>query len=491
MGQDTGYISRSLDDYLVIPGRQIAGIGDEDVSLGLSITDGLTMNLGWFSAAMQCVSGDDLGVALAPYGGCVTLPRSFPVEYQVGLGKGIKKAKAGFNYSVITVLPTMQIGELMELQRETGYSIFPVVDIEGKLAGLITEKKYHSGRDAARKVSDRMIPISEVVTLEEGADLEKARETVLSQGLGILPVIDDKGVYKASVFWKDIRKAERYPDEFVDSNGRYRFAGALSTFPKDIERAEALHEADCDIFVVDTSDLKSDYGGTMIGELKRRFPEVPLITGNVIDGEGFLLAVEAGADVVKIGQGPGFGCTTREVKRTGRGQATAIQRVAAARDEYSKKGRRIPIIADGGIEHTGHMIIAYALGADGIMMGKYFGEYTESAAPLVKMMATIDVGGRELIVPTYVKEYWGEASARAAHLERYGYSSGKNFVPEGAEGVIPHRGSIHDDDGIGIDIAFLKKTLRESGAKTPQGFSRRVRLEVQSSGSRSEGKPKL
>lgn len=493
----TEEISRSLREYLLISGKQIKGVTPDTVQLGGNFggydSEELEMPLAMFSAAMQCVSGDKLGIALAQYGGCAVLPRSLSVDDQVYLGKRVKKEKAGFNRDVITVSPGICVQELMDLSEETGYSSFPVVDDKGVLMGLMTEKRYHPGKDGSRKVSEKMIPIKDVITASAGTSLVDANDKILSYGLGILPIIDSDEKFQAAVFWQDIQKDASYPNNFVDGQGRYMFAGALSTFNEDFERADALVEAGCDILMVDTADLKSEHAETMVRGLKTRHKEMPLVAGNVIDAEGFLLAADAGADMVKIGQGPGYGCTTREVKRSGRGQATAINEVANARNAYEQKnGRRVPICADGGMEHTGDMIIALALGADFLMMGKYFGEFTESAAPTRRVMKDIDVSGRNISTPVIFKEYWGEASERAANVQRYGYKTLKDFVPEGAEGLIPHTGSIHDNKhGIQIDIAFLKKTLSESGAENPQEFSERTTLERQSDGSMSEGRSKV
>jgi IMP dehydrogenase len=490
MAHITSDVSRSLDEYLIISGRQTEGVTPDTVSLGGQLSEALYMPLSWFSAAMQCVTGPELGIALAQYGGCAVLPRSLPVETQQQMGREIKKAKAGFNYDVITVDPEMPIYELIELQRKTGYSSFPVVE-KGKLVGLIKDKNYHPAKHAGLKVAARMTKRKDVITAPDGISLKEANEILLSRGIGILPVVNSEGEYVSSVFYSDIRKHVEFPDEFVDENGRYRFAGAVSTFEDDIERADALAEAGCDLLVVDTSDLKSDYGVKTIKHLKKRHPDIPLMAGNFVDREGFNLAADAGADIVKFGRGPGFACTTREVKKSGRGQATTIIEGAAARDEYSKI-RRVPIAADGGMEHTGHMCVAYALGADFLMMGKYFGEFTESAAPLVRREVPVMAGRREIIVPVWFKEHWGEASRRAFNIARYGYKSSKWFVPEGGEGLIPHRGSIHDsEEGIMRDIAFVKRTFSESGATTPREFAERATLEFQSPGSIREGRSKV
>ncbi|MBI4020220.1 MAG: IMP dehydrogenase, partial [Candidatus Aenigmarchaeota archaeon] len=167
MAKLSKYISRSLREYLILPGRQRAGIGPDDVNLGYRIND-IDMGLGWFSAAMQCVSGDTLGIALPQKGGMAILPRSLPIGEQVELGKKIKRHKAGFNYNVRTVKPYDLLGGLLELQKQTGYSLFPVVDDDGTLLGLITEKKYHPGKDLGKKVAERMMPLKDVVTAGEG-----------------------------------------------------------------------------------------------------------------------------------------------------------------------------------------------------------------------------------------------------------------------------------------------------------------------------------
>ena len=488
-------VSRSLDEYLIHAGYQPRTVTPDKVRLGGSLRrDEFYMPLGWFSAAMQCVSGDVLGIAFGQYGGCAVLPRSISIQDQIQLGKNIKKAKAGFHYGVITVSPNDPISKVMEIRNEKGYSSFPVVDDDGMLVGVITKKNYHPAKHADLLVKDRMVKPPDMIVGTEEITLAEANELLLSKGKGILPIVSSDGHYRCSVFWADIEKHARFPDEFVDKNGRYRFAGAVSTFEEDRERAVALvSDAACDILIVDTSNLKSDFGKDTIEWLAQRFPDIPIVAGNIIDEEGFRLAVDAGADVVKIGQGPGYGCTTREVKRTGRGQATAFQSVAAARDAYNEKHHvYVPLCGDGGIEDTGDMLVAYAMGMDFLMMGKYFGEFTESAAPLKRKQVPIAVDGKTMVVPVLLKEYWGEASRRAANISRYGYTSKKHFVPEGEEGLIPHRGLIHDpEEGINIDITFVKKSFSESGALTPRQFSQSVTLELQSSGSREEGRPKV
>lgn len=487
----TGKTSLSFSDIIIISGRQISDIKPDDVDLGLYITEDLYMPLSWFSAAMQCVSDAELGVALAQYGGCVVLPRSVSIEEQVRMGKEIKKRKAGFNYDVITVSPDKEINELIKLQEKTDYSSFPVVDNDGKLIGLITEKKYHPRADVDKKIYERMIKLSDLVTGEEDISLKDANEKLLKKGIGTLPIVDKNGKYICSVFWSDIKKHVDFPNEFVDDKGRYRYAAAISTFEDDIERMEELvKNAECDIIVIDTADIKSDYAEEMIKTCKSKFPEIPLIAGNAVDKEGFILAAEAGADCVKGGQGPGLGCTTRVVKGTGRGTVTEIIELAKARDGYK---RTVSVIHDGGMSNTDQFLKAYACGADGLMMGSYFGGFTESSGPLILKSVHVDLPEYPNIkvISVEFKEYWGEASKKALNIQRYGYKTIEGFGREGAEGVIPHKGSIHDTgkEGILLHINFIKKSLSESGAKNVQEYPKRAKLDIQSLGSQYEGRP--
>ena len=487
----TDQVSEALFEYVIHTRLKPRGRTPDEVRLGCQITEDMYMPLAMFSAAMQCTTGPDLSIALAQYGGCGVIPRSLSQEDRVDAVKKVKRAKAGFVYDTINVTPDTPIAEVEKIRKETGYSSFPVVGDDGKLEGLLTEKRYRRDRDSVLPVSARMKPVSEMKLGEDGISLGEANNKLLEFGIGILPIVDRNGTYLCSVFWQDLQKHLDYPDEFVDDKGRYRTFVAASMFPNDFDVVEQLVKEGADGIVVDTADAKNPL---MVDAIKRYLTlDVPVIGGNIIDREGFYLVARAGAHMAKIGQGPGYGCTTRRKKSQGRAQATAIRDCTAARDRFAKRkrGRYVNLCADGGMEETGDMGVAFALGANCLMHGKYFCGMTESAAPMVTRTFGVDVPDNPSIQTIAVdfKWYWGEASARGKNIDRYGHADPKTFTTEGNEGPVPHVGSIHKV--FPADIQTLKNTLFGSGAFDTKEFNEKALLERQSHGSHIEGGSKV
>ncbi len=477
--------SRTFTEYLILPGRTSRNARIEDISLRSRLTHNLEIPLPFLSAAMQSVTGHELAIELAKQGGLGVVPGSLPVEEQASVVNMVKRYKSGFVHNPMTVSPDDRISRLLELEKRHGHSTFPVVD-QGRLVGLITEKKYHPEKDRDVPVSQRMLPFDKLITGREGMGLDEANDMVIQSGIGVLPIIDQDRNLKSVVFYRDLKEHITFPDAFVDQGKRLMVAAALSTHPEDMVRAEAVVKAGADFLCVDSSDLFSDFAQEAL-ERYKQFRK-PIIAGNIVTAEAFDFLAEAGADCVKIGQGSGSICTTRRVKSTGRGQATAVMEVAKARDKFfSKTGKYIPICSDGGISSTGDMAVAFALGADLLMMGKYFAGFTESPQALVERPFRVIADGPEDMstVNAFVKPYWGEASARAKNIRRYGHTDPRSFVIEGVEGFVLHKGSLSAQ--VSRDVLALKGSMSTAGCRTLSELYERARLEVQTTSSHSEG----
>lgn len=480
--------SRAYSEFLLIPGKTTKQTKITDVDMTGRLTHDISIPLPFLSAAMQSVTGDKLAIALALQGGLGVLPcGNVPAEEQAEHVRKVKRFKSGFVQELITVSPNDKISRLQDLEAIHGYSTFPVTN-GNKLIGVISEKRYHPGKDISMEVRERMVPVKDLVLCEEGVSLDEANEKLISSGVGMLPIVDKDGNLKSAVFWEDLKKVRSFPNAFLDAeNKTLRVAGAVSTHQEDVERARMLVRNGVDFLVLDSSDIFSEFAEDAM-EQYLKF-KIPIIAGNVVSGEGFEFLANLGADCVKIGQGPGSICTTRMVKSTGRGQATAIMELAKARDEWMKKhDRYIPICADGGIKSTGDMTIAFALGADTIMMGSFFAGFTESPTPLRQRMFRVasDQGDRIEQVNAYVKDYWGEASPKAKNLHRYSHDDPRTFVIEGEEGFVLHKGPLAEQ--IVKDVMAIKSSISACGCKNMDDFHMNAVLELQTSHSSMEGR---
>lgn len=481
----TGELSTTFREFILLPRCTKSEHGLAQVSLQTRLTHDLKLNIPFMSSAMESVTGDRIAIALAQRGGMAVLPAgNVSAELQLDYLKATKRFKAGFVEKVITVADDDPIRKVIELERQHKYSTFPVVDSKGRLAGLITEKKYNPWTDGELLVRERMLPLDRLVVGRHGMTLSEANKLIFESGIGVLPVVDEGGLLKSVVFFSDIRRHHEYPESVVDSQKRLRVAGAVSTHPEDLERARALVAEGADVIVIDASDGYSEFMGTTIKELKKL--GVPVVAGNVVDAAGFDYLVENGADAIKVGIGSGSICTTRRVKSIGRGQATAVHQVAMARDRHqASTGRYIPVISDGGIESSGDMSVALALGADVLMMGKYFAGFEESPTNSFMKRLPVLFSGQMAEVEVTVKPYWGEASPRAKNVRRYGQNDPRSFVIEGEEGYVLYKGSIHN--GLPRDLMAIKGTVSSCGCDNLADFYQQVEVERQTLESVREG----
>ena len=471
MAQVLNTPSHSLKEFRILPGYTPPEGNAPNVSLKTRLCrkgdDFLYLHTPFVSAAMQAVTGGDMAIALAQLGGIGILPVSQPTEEQCAKISQVKRFKAGFQTNILTLAPDQAIAEIVEIIRQTSYTTFPVTEsgqFHDKLIGILTDKDFDERRDFDCRVAARM-----KTDVQAGVDinnLRAANELMIRYGRGFLPILSAEGVLQAVVFKKDLDKHLRHPNESIDEQKRLLIGAAVSTHPEDRERVQTLIEHEVDVLIIDASDGHTEYQRQMIQFIKEH-TAAPVIGGNVVTAEGFRFLAEVGADAIKVGMGIGSGCTTQEVKATGRGQGTTLIEISAARDQWQKDhGAYLPIVADGGISGPSEMSVALALGANAVMMGNFFARYTESQGNLVRN----DAG-------EVVKEYWMEGSMRAHNMRRYAQTR-EHFFEEGISGYVPHIGSIHDK--LPTIIQMLRATLATAGCRTIDELHNNAVLEMQS-----------
>ena len=459
----------SLRDFRILPGYTDNNSRIQDIALRSPLCRRgkcfIYLELPFMSAAMQAVTGADMAIALAELGGIGVLPVCPEIEEQRRKIWAVKHYKAGFQDDIITFSPSTILKHVKETIDKTRYSIFPVTDtgvFHGKLVGVITDKDFDPRSDLGLSVNERMRK-----DIRSGVDVEDLREAnrlMILYGHGFLPIVSREGTLQSVVFKKDLDKHIKHPHATVDGQKRLRVGLAISTHPEDREQVTALVDSEVDLLVIDSSDGFSVFQKETVEWIKKKF-DVPVIGGNVVTAEAFQMLADAGADGVKVGMGIGSGCTTQEVRATGRGQATALLEVVKARDAYAREGRYIPIVADGGISAPVDIAIALALGANTVMMGNFFARFSESPSMVYQM------NGKP------VKEYWMEGSTKGRNYHRYGQLP-DTFFEEGIMGFVPHLGSIYDH--LPLSGERLKATLRTVGVSTIDDFQKHAVLELQS-----------
>ncbi len=464
-------VSHSLKEYRLLPRLTQADANAQLVSLETRLCrhgDGyLTLRTPFLSAAMQAVTSVELAIAMAQLGGMGVFAVSQTVEEQCTRTDAVKRFKAGFQTDIVTLSPQQSIGEVIGVMNDTGYHTFPVTDtgvFHGKLVGVITDKDFDERYDQDMRVGDRMK--TDVQTGAAEDDLKTANTRMIEYGRGFLPMVSSEGTLVSVVFKRDLDKHIRHPHSTEDAQKRLVVGAAVSTHPEDRERVEALIEHQADVVVIDASDGHTEYQGETLKWIKSHY-DVPVIAGNVVTREGFDYLAGSGADAVKIGMGIASGCTTQMVKATGRGQATAIQEVAAARDEWARTtGDYLPLVGDGSIQGPADMLIALSLGADTLMMGNLLARFTESHGELVRNAAG-----------DLVKEYWMEGSRKAFNNRRYAQLA-STFFEEGIVGQVPHSGSVYDK--LPIVVQMLKSGMATAGCADIEALHRDAILELQS-----------
>ncbi len=479
--------SRTFSEYLLIPGYSDENCTPANVSLKTPLVKyrkgeeecPISLNIPMVSAIMQSVSDDKMAIALAKEGGMSFIYGSQSIESEAAMVARVKNYKAGFVISDSNLKPDSSLAEVLSLFDETGHSTMPVTDdgtSNGKLLGIVTGRDYRVSRMSTdAKVKDFMTPIDKLITAPESTTLKEANDIIWEHKLNSLPIINAEGKLLYMVFRKDYSQHKNNPNELLDKNKRYMVGAGINT--RDFaERVPALLEAGADVLCIDSSEGFSCWQKNAISYIREKYGDsVKVGAGNVVDRDGFRFLAEAGADFIKVGIGGGSICITREQKGIGRGQATSLIEVCAARDEYFEEtGVYVPICSDGGIVHDYHMTLALAMGADFMMLGRYFARFDES--PTNKLF----VNG------TYVKEYWGEGSNRARNWQRYdlGGKSSLQFE-EGVDSYVVYAGSLHE--GVEKSLYKVKSTMCNCGEITIPDLQKNAKLTLVSATSIVEG----
>ncbi len=478
--------SHTFNEYLLIPGYSSEKCIPANVSLKTPLVkfkkgeeSAITMNIPMVSAIMQSVSGDRLAVALAKEGGVSFIYGSQSVEDEAAMVARAKNHKAGFVTSDSNVPPTATLKDIVELKEKTGHSTVAVTEDgteKGKLLGIVTGRDYRISRmDLDTRVSEFMTPFEKLVVAKEGTSLKEANDIIWDNKLNSLPIIDDEQRLCYFVFRKDYDSHKMNPNELLDEHKRYVVGAGINT--RDYaQRVPALIEAGADVLCIDSSEGFSDWQKFTIAWIRERYGDsVKVGAGNVVDADGFRFLADCGADFVKVGIGGGSICITRETKGIGRGQATALIEVCKARDEYFEEtGVYVPVCSDGGIVYDHHITLALAMGADFVMLGRYFARFDES--PTNK----ISIGG------TYMKEYWGEGSARARNWQRYDLGGDKKLsFEEGVDSYVPYAGSLKDN--VAISLSKVKSTMCNCGALSIPELQQKAKITLVSATSIVEG----
>ena len=479
-------ISRTFNEYLLIPGLTRKNCTPDIVNLRTSLVkfrkgekSPIELHIPFVSAIMQAVSDSNMAVALARNGGLSFIYGSQTKESQAEMVRKVKAFKAGFVVSSANLRPDNTLADAVALKQRTGFSTIGITEdgsSNGVLLGILTSRDYRPNHENLNcPVKDYMTPFDKLVTGKLGIQLTEANDIIWSHKLNALPIIDDEKRLRYFVFRKDYANHKENPEELLDDHKRLMVGAGINT--RDYrERVPMLVDAGVDVLCIDSSDGFSEWQRDTIAFIREKYGDtVKVGAGNVVDKEGFLYLAEAGADFVKVGIGGGSICITREQKGIGRGQATAIIEVAKARDEYYEKtGIYVPICSDGGIVQDYHMVLALAMGADFLMMGRYFARFDES--PTKKLV----VNG------TYVKEYWGEGSNRARNWERYdmGGTAGMKFE-EGVDSYVPYAGSLKDN--LDLTLGKIKSTMCSCGVTTLPDLKDNAKITLVSSTSIIEG----
>lgn len=479
--------SRTFNEYLLVPGYSSAECIPSEVSLKTPLTKfkkgeepEISLNVPMVSAVMQSVSDDGMAIALATEGGLSFIFGSQTIEDQAAMVGRAKAYKAGFVTSDANLSPDMTLKDVLALKEKYGHSTMPVTEdgsANGVLLGIVTSRDYRVSRmEESEKVVDFMTPREKMIVAPADTSLKVVNDLIWEHKLNSMPLVDEAGRLVYMVFRKDYDSHKSNPLEMLDGHKRYMVGAGINT--RDYaERIPALLEAGADVLCIDSSEGYSAWQAQTLAWAREHYgSDVKIGAGNVVDEEGFRFLADAGADFIKVGIGGGSICITREQKGIGRGQATALIEVAKARDTYFKeKGIYVPICSDGGIVYDHHITLALAMGADFMMLGRYFARFDES--PTNK----VNING------SYMKEYWGEGSARARNWQRYdlgGEKTGLTFE-EGVDSYVPYAGALKDN--VDLTLSKVKSTMCNCGALTIPELQSKAKLTVVSSTSIVEG----
>ena len=478
--------SRTFSEYLLVPGYSDENAIPSNVSLKTPLVkfakgeeSALSLNIPMTSAIMQSVSGESMARALAREGGISFIYGSQSIEEECAMVARVKAFKAGFVPSDSNLREDQTLQDLIHLKKKFGHNTIAVTSDgseHGVLVGVVTSRDWRPSRMSMdTPVSSFMTPFSRLVYAKEGITLSEANDIIWEHKLNSLPIVDENNRLCSFVFRKDYDSHKEHPNEVLDSRKRYLVGAGINTRDYQ-ERIPSLLASGADVFCIDSSEGFTEWQRKTLQWVRNEYGDsVKVGAGNVVDAEGFLFLAESGADFIKVGIGGGSICITRETKGIGRGQATAVIEVVKARDEYYKRtGTYIPICSDGGIVHDYHMTLALAMGADFLMLGRYFARFDESPTDKVNVKGS------------YMKEYWGEGSARARNWQRYdmGGDSKLSFV-EGVDSYVPYAGALRDN--VQLTLSKMRSTMCNSGALSIRELQEKAKLTLVSSTSIVEG----
>ena len=479
--------SHTFSEYLLVPGYTSEECIPDKVSLKTPLVKfrkgqeepAISLNIPLTSAVMQSVSNDTLAIALAKEGGISFIFGSQSIESQAAMVAKVKHHKPGFVTSASNLTPANTLADVLALKAKNGFSTVAITHdgtANGKLLGIVSSRDYRVSRmEPTDKVSSFMTPREKLVTAPAETTLKEANDIIWENKLNSLPIVDENDHLLYFVFRKDYSSHKANPLELLDSQKRYLVGAGINT--RDYEtRIPALLEAGVDVLVIDSSEGYTCWQKkTIHWERKTYGDTVKKGAGNVADRDGFRFLAEAGADFVKVGIGGGSICITRETKGIGRGQATALIEVAAARDQYFQEtGVYVPICSDGGIVHDYHMTLALAMGADFLMLGRYFARFDEGPTPKV------------MVNGAYMKEYWGEGSNRARNWQRYDLGGAtKLSFEEGVDSYVTYAGPLHDN--VEASLYKVRSTMCNVGVINIPDLQRDAKLTLVSSVSIVEG----
>ncbi len=477
---------RTFSEYLLIPGYTSSKCIPDNVSLRTPLVRfkkgeeaPISINIPLVSAIMQSVSGDRLAIALAKEGGISFIYGSQSIESEAAMVAKVKAYKAGFVSSDSNLRPEDTLADVLRMTADTGHHTIAITEDgtpNGKLCGLVTSRDYRISRmETDTPISQFMTPFKDLIVAHDGITLKEANDMIWDHKLNALPIIDEEDRLHYLVFRKDYDAHKSNPLELLDDQKRYMVGAGINT--RDYaERVPALVEAGADVLCIDSSEGYSEWQKLTLDFIREKYGNtVKVGAGNVVDRDGFLFLAEAGADFVKVGIGGGSICITREQKGIGRGQATAVIEVCKARDEYYERtGIYVPVCSDGGIVQDYHMTLALAMGADFIMLGRYFARFDESPTERVS------IGGR------YYKEYWGEGSNRARNWQRYDMGGKRDLsFEEGVDSYVPYAGPLHDN--VVSSLGKVRSTMCNCGALDIKELQRTAKITLVSATSIVEG----
>ena len=478
--------SHTFNEYLLIPGYSSCECIPANVSLKTPLVKfkkgeepAIELAIPMVSAIMQAVSGERLAVELARNGGVSFIYGSQTPEDEAAMVARVKAKKAGFVFSDSNLAPVNTLADILALKAKTGHSTVAITEDgtpNGKLVGIVSSRDYRVSRmDRSEKIADFMTPLEKLVTAGFGITLSEANDIIWDNKINSLPVLYEDGRLYGFVFRKDYDSHRENPDEMLDAEKRFIVGAGINS--RDYEqRVPLLVNAGADVLCIDSSEGFSEWQKMTIQWIREKYGDsVKVGAGNVVDREGFLFLAEAGADFVKVGIGGGSICITRETKGIGRGQASALIDVCKARDEYFERtGVYIPVCSDGGIVYDHHMTLALAMGADFLMLGRYFARFDESPTNKISLKGT------------YYKEYWGEGSNRARNWQRYDLGGDKKLsFEEGVDSYVPYAGSLKDN--VTLSLSKVKSTMCNCGALTIPELQQKAKLTLVSATSIVEG----